>query len=275
MATQEWDKLLRAALVAFILFACSAAGWLIYDGLRFQSAYEQKAEAKAKGYADRANIATERRCVPLAAAQEFDCRRQENQTARQGAHDEYDLQSQLVTSVWTRQMGIAAIIGMAVGVLGVGLIFVTYSATRKTLAAFIAVERAALVPSVAGGNTDGDRIKIGMVISNVGRSSAHIYHVRFTALENAYPEGKFKGYRRISQVIKPDQTLEFPEAVSIPSNLQKPFVGGYVEYQSRFGTHKSYFNALLTRKDREELAYGGHEFSAESAKPEQDWPEDT
>jgi len=129
MLRGSWVKFAALGLIALISFG--SAFWLISDANSLQSLYEQQAKAKADAYADRSYIAVENRCRPLAPLAEYECIREENQTARQGQHDEYDLQAQLVTSVWTRYMGVAAMIGMGVGILGVGLVYFTFQATRE------------------------------------------------------------------------------------------------------------------------------------------------
>jgi hypothetical protein len=80
-------KIVTTVIGVLCLFGVAAAVWLIYDGSNAQAAYEQKAEAKAKGYADRASIARERRCAALTQPKKFECEQEENKTAREGAHN--------------------------------------------------------------------------------------------------------------------------------------------------------------------------------------------
>lgn len=118
-------------LIALAAIAGGGGLWIYSDANRLQSAYEHQAKEKAQRYADRADIAVKRHCGPLLAQAARDCRREEYAAARQGQHDEYDLQAQLVTSVWTKAMGLAALVGMVVGIFGVGLIYVTFRETRR------------------------------------------------------------------------------------------------------------------------------------------------
>jgi hypothetical protein len=135
MLMSRRSTIYAAGLTLLAAGAAVSAGWLIFEANQLQRAYEQQAQAQAQGYRYRAHINTERRCIPMAPEAERECIREEAETARKGQHDEYDLQAQLVTSVWTRYMGIAAIIGMAVGIFGIGLIFVTFRATRRAAVA--------------------------------------------------------------------------------------------------------------------------------------------
>lgn len=125
------SKAVKPALVGLILLAFGLGGWLISDGFKLERVHQQQTYARANDYAARAKVAVERRCRPLPASEELRCIREENKVAREGVYNENELKTQLVTSVWTRQMGIAAIIAMAFGIFGVGLVFVTFHATRE------------------------------------------------------------------------------------------------------------------------------------------------
>jgi len=280
MADVRWGKSVAGALAALVLFAFSAAGWLVYDGARLQTAYEQKAESKAQGYAARRSEAIESRCVPLPAAAEAKCISEEAQTARQGAHDEYDLQSQLVTSAWTRQMGIAAIIGMAFGVLGVALVFFTFQQTRRaaesakeTLKAFVAVERPRLVLGIGACWQDGDTTYFKMNAENVGKTSAHVLAAHYNILEDRYPDRPFRLIDEIDRAVHPGKPVKIWTIGSDLKAHKMPYVGGYIEYRSAFGdTHKSYFCVLLSNNPVDAYGHGGSK--AESQK-DKGWPEDT
>jgi hypothetical protein len=124
-------KVYAAVLAIAVLAAAATSGWLIYSANQLELEHQQNAKARADNYTNRASVAEQRTCAHLAAKAKLDCIKEERQTARQGRHDEYDLQAQFVMSVWTRYMGVAAIIGMAVGIFGLGLVFVTFHETRK------------------------------------------------------------------------------------------------------------------------------------------------
>lgn len=118
-------------LIVCILIA-SGAAWLLLDNAStLQRGYEQSAKNGADDYAKRRDVIIEDRCLPMAAKEKAACINEENQTARQGKADEYDLEAQRITATWTAHMGVAAIIGMAASLIGVGLIFVTFQATRR------------------------------------------------------------------------------------------------------------------------------------------------
>ncbi|HWT12311.1 MAG TPA: hypothetical protein VN231_06130 [Allosphingosinicella sp.] len=105
--------------------------WLWNDATQSQRVYEQQATQKAENYREAARIRADSRCKALPREGIRECVQQAYDPARQGQHDEYDLQAQLVISAWTRAMGIAAIVGMTVGFLGVGLVFFTFNEARE------------------------------------------------------------------------------------------------------------------------------------------------
>lgn len=112
---------LFAGLVGLALF-----GW----AQRLDTSYQNAAHEKARDYQNAAQIISQARCSKLPSAAIRACVFEAYVSAEQNAHDEYDLQAQLVSAAWTKAMGVAAIIGMAVGILGVGLIYSTFEETR-------------------------------------------------------------------------------------------------------------------------------------------------
>lgn len=129
MPRGDWISNLAVGLAAI---AAGLTAYFLYDhASELQGVYEHQAVQKTQYYKDAARIRANRRCVPLPRPEIRQCVHEEYNAARQREHDEYDLQAQLVTSAWTRAMGIAAIIGMSVGILGVGLVFFTFRETRN------------------------------------------------------------------------------------------------------------------------------------------------
>ena len=68
----------------------------------------------------------------LSPAAKHDCIHEAADTAREGQHDERDLEAQLVTSVWTHYMGLAAIGGTAFGIIGIFLVLATFRETKRS-----------------------------------------------------------------------------------------------------------------------------------------------
>ena len=184
MGQSELGNSVKPVLIALILLAFGLGCWIFFDGVRLERIYQQETHERADNYAARARVAVEASCRPLPAVEELDCIRKENKTAREGAYNENDLKAQLVTSVWTKQMGIAAIVAMAFGVLGVGLVFVTFHSTREANAisreAMMAENRAwiEIVPTFQFGDLkylETERvfqIKTVFTVKNIGETVA-------------------------------------------------------------------------------------------------------
>ena len=152
-----------------------------------QARIEAQAEYKAKQHRDGASIRAQAHCSRVAPAEIADCVYEEHGAARDAERNEYDLQAQLVTSVWTQAMGMAALIGMAVGILGIGLIYKTFEETRRTAkTAEDSLEHARTVTELEmrpwidcsirpfNMRKEGDGLSIGVaiVLSNTGKSPA-------------------------------------------------------------------------------------------------------
>ncbi len=123
------------AIVAFGLAASLAIGGaivLVGKADQAQSLIEQKAREKTDAYAQRARITIQRYCPRLTSLKQDECVQQAAETARKGEHDERDLEAQLVTSVWTHYMGLAAIGGTAFGIIGVLLILGTFRENKRS-----------------------------------------------------------------------------------------------------------------------------------------------
>jgi hypothetical protein len=127
----RWGKFFAFGLAAVALAAVVGALLLITSTHRNHVSIAQQAEARANAYTDQARIAVEGGCRRLSVEGRPDCINQAYEAAREGQRKEYDLEAQLVTSAWTRAMGIAAIYGTAFGVIGVGLVWLTFWEARS------------------------------------------------------------------------------------------------------------------------------------------------
>jgi hypothetical protein len=128
--------ILTSGLVFLGLAVIGATGWLIKDGIQLEQSYRETAAYKAERYTNRASEIVEKRCVRLSSEAKRNCVEEIEQATRENEREERDLEAQLITAAWTAFMGAAALIGMAVSVIGVGLVFITFRETRKaTIAA--------------------------------------------------------------------------------------------------------------------------------------------
>ena len=132
MPRGNWRRLYPAIIASAILTAGGSGYWLLSDAVHQQSVGEEKAASYAYEHGNSAEEQAEPNCssvTPLSA--ELECYREARQRARPAIRDEYDLEAQRTMAAWTRAMGIAAVVGMVVGIIGVSLIWTTFRETRR------------------------------------------------------------------------------------------------------------------------------------------------
>ena len=245
--------LLTALGLAFcVLLAAGGAFRLYSSASTSQASYERTAEDRAHDYSQRRDVIIEDRCLPLAGSKQADCINEEREAARQGYRDEYDLEAQRITAVWTAHMGIAAIIGMAASLIGVGLVWTTFRETRKaaniserTYKAFIAMERPRLV--VKFGEVKryaGGRIGFDLSVTNIGKSSC-VVTKGLWASRKTNEFGEVKGYLGNPLHILVD-VADTERVARIYANAntvdETPYFGGMVVYQSAMAEmHRTHF----------------------------------
>lgn len=123
-----------------------------------------------------------------------------NGTESQAYYDREDLKAQREMATWTRRMGQAAILGVMLSVVGIWLIWRTWDATReaaensrKTLAAYIAKERAILkIGQVFHRHIAEFSVPdcLNATLKNIGPSPAQIETVHWQILDGPlWPKG--------------------------------------------------------------------------------------
>lgn len=244
-----------------------------------QRFYEHQTEQNAKSYRDTARIHAERACAAVARPKAFECVHEQYHAAWERERNQYDLQAQLVTSAWTRAMGLAAIIGMIVGIIGVGLVYATFNETRRTADeakrsadSFINAERARMMPKARTvlADPNGAQLLLYLRVMNYGNSIGVIEEVAWAPLpDNRYPgEGFVTASRSDDRIVKAEDAVEFTKLNII---LGTKYVGGYVRYRTRFNdTNYAYFLIQLMAKE-------GQAIRVKNRKPSQSqgWPKDT
>ncbi|MGB5724020.1 MAG: hypothetical protein WBM39_06365, partial [Parasphingorhabdus sp.] len=147
----------RAALISSIIgiTIISSAALYLADLNTVQRSYKESAIQNADKYADDAEATIKSGCIePSTLKSNPNCIREAEHTSRQNQRDEYDLYSQRSTALWNEVMGKAAVLGIAIGLISVWLIFVTFKATRvgaesaiNTYSTYLKVEAAKLIVS--------------------------------------------------------------------------------------------------------------------------------
>lgn len=282
MSGGGWGK--YAAIGIAILLALGVAVLIYRDTTSLERFYQHQAEQNAQAYRDTAGIHAQRRCAVIARAEVATCIQEEYHAAREREREEYDLQAQLVTSAWTRGMGLAAIIGMFVGIVGVGLIYVTFQETRRaanaaqqTHDAFIAVERAKLVFNVPAVVFDrvGFGLRIYLRVDNMGKSAALVAGVRWWHAKTAnYSPRQIKRTDVSKMVSAGADAYEVAMITSAVNWMEEPYVTGWVVYDSAFSKgHRSHF--CFAVRGAGQLDKFGHSDNRAEAERHPSIPEDT
>lgn len=261
------------ALGVAVLLAIVASALIYDDASNLQRLYEHQAEQNAQIYRDTAREHAQRACVGLSGSKLFECDHEQRHAARERERQEYDLQAQLVTSVWTRAMGLAALIAMGVGILGVGLVYTTFNATREanviarqeaernareaersaleTAAArrhIIQTERAVL--SIEGTHIvfaeEWKWIELSLDVRNSGKSNAWNLQI-FTAAQQSreFPK-KFTSSTASTQII-PGGDKATTDRIRLRAPRKFPtYIFGYLHYTTAHETNfKSFFCVRL------------------------------
>lgn len=122
----------KVGLGLALVLAIIAGVGLYLSASTQQAEYQVEAENQARDHASIARIEANYPCSRPHVADPQGCVDEAEKRARPQQRDEYDLEAQRTMAVWTRAMGVAAIIGMGVGIFGLGLIFVTFRETRRS-----------------------------------------------------------------------------------------------------------------------------------------------
>jgi len=282
MLRGNWRFVLTIGLAA--LFAAAAGILIATDASRLQGFYEHQADQYAQAYRDTTDIHAESACTNVVAAERYKCVHEQYHDARERERQEYDLQAQLVTSAWTRAMGLAAIVAMVVGIVGVGLVYTTFHETRRTADearrqadAFISAERGWLSVEFRGSGkqrTDAP-ITLRANVKLTGRSGIEVTEFVWIGLPKATYPGPDAGFER-AELSRRIEFGEVDHALKVHEITLEPgtkFVGGWVAYRTKFpGERRSYFIGKIvvgsTYAD-DDVAYRVR------LRKDGGWPEDT
>jgi hypothetical protein len=131
MGAAKLSNVSRILLSLAAFAALSSAAWFIFKGNNLERGYEIEASKASDQAADRARVEMKRDCGSLAAPRKDKCESQIGNAYRSYRKETRDLEAQRTTALWTAYMGAAALLGMAVSIVGVGLVFITFRATRE------------------------------------------------------------------------------------------------------------------------------------------------
>ena len=246
--------------LAFVAFA------LIY-GLSQQFHYQQVAHNNATEYARHTTYQEKQACRGIAAVQLPQCRadaKSEYSQKRADNRREYDdLVAQQTSALWTGIMGIAALTGMVLSVIGVLLVYTTFKETKaanviarqaaydaaadakKSRDALIASDRAIMfitqafqdIPVEPGGL----RTTVYLRFENRGKSTAYGFQIKL----NVGMEPVWKATTRFTHNV--DQICAAGGTILCSFNIRTPkkfpaYLIGFVTYSTMGDVHfRSYF----------------------------------
>lgn len=163
-----WRSIIKVAGLSLLLFA----GYALFSALSWHStSLENEAAQRTNIHAQNAENRIERVCLsPIA---EPDCVEDARQAQRENEREEQDLAAQKVTAWWTKVMGMAALIGMALSAVGVWLVKTTFDETRKANFLSKAQQRGRIELNFHGGvGSDTGNLVIAIEGRNIGHSTA-------------------------------------------------------------------------------------------------------
>lgn len=160
------------------------------------------------------------------------------QAARdQSYYSREDLKAQREMAKWTRYMGMAAIVGVVLSMVGVGLVYTTFAETRKANViakmaaeaaqkdarasrdALVLAERAIVtIEAVRFGEIDLESRSwpVTMIVGNEGRSNAHKFRLDYLLSSEPVFRWKFTEFRNIPALGRPGKP------VSLQFDIRRP-----------------------------------------------------
>jgi hypothetical protein len=232
--------------VAGLAFVASALFLLVRDLSTVDSAYSHAATDAAVKYQRDAHAYIKERCFAPPGLGEIDCASKADEAAREGQRKEQDLAAQNITAWWTKVMGIAALIGMALSAIGVWLVKTTFDETRKANDLAKLHQRARVQVNLEVGDLKQGFLILALRGENIGGSVALDASVQFSMSEcpmnpfTPLPDASFE------HTVRPGDKAAF-SVMTAPVQFPQPFyVGGRASYRDIFGdTHETWFCFLI------------------------------
>ena len=163
--------------LAGLAIVASALWALVSDLSSVDSAYRHSASDASVEYQRNAQAYIKETCFTPAGLGKPDCAPQAREAAREGQRKEQDLAAQNITAWWTKVMGIAALMGMALSAVGVWLVKTTFDETREANSiardaqrAWITIESDPILVRPSG--PDGLYVRVNFTAKNVGGTAA-------------------------------------------------------------------------------------------------------
>lgn len=237
------------------LTGLSVAGFLVVSSLLSQSVLlEQEATDRSKIYRQDAKNRVIGVC-PTAISKP-DCIKETNQSARENEREEQDLAAQKVTAWWTKVMGIAALIGMALSAVGVWLVKTTFDETRKSNEITKATQRAWLKAeikplSIAPTDTEEIEIWLEIIIKNEGQMAAQRISAAIRAMPQSFENRRPAELRKVRSIA--DVTNALPPNGVETLRAKARFPASEVAWLSQFKQYRAIITLVIAYSDGETI----------------------
>ena len=271
-----------AWLVGGSLILLAIAGLTI--GLSQQGRYQQIANDQTDKYARYADEKAGQACQIVTGIEQSRCLSDAKRTAEQETSDkqrEYDdLVAQQTSALWTAIMGVAAITGMILSVIGVWLVYATFRETRRTAneamrtadlaegshRSFLEGERGHIKFSYADCDERGGHIKIYLHLRNNGKSHVEVTGLAIDAFDGeVWPESEIALMQGFQVKIASDTDAQVTHDMCIPINLPCLIVG-YIEYKTLLLYDRRTYFAMTINRGKPNIL-GGSVYNLSTVEP--------
>lgn len=251
MLKRNWRAILTIVGITALTFA--AIG--LFSALTWHStALENEATNRSNIHRQYAHDRIEWVCPTLISPP--DCIAEANQATRENEREEQDLAAQKITAWWTKVMGIAALIGMALSAVGVWLVKTTFDETRKSNEITKAAQRAWIAAQIKPLNiapTDTDEIEIWLeiIIKNEGQMAAKGISAAIRAMPQSFENHRPAELRKVRSIA--DVTNALPPNGTETLQAKAKFPIREVSWLSQFKKYRAIITLVIAYSDGETI----------------------
>jgi hypothetical protein len=259
--------------------------WVFYQAGVSSGRHEERAQIEREHYAAEAAQQLSDVCGKLVGAAATKCAYDVAKSERESRRSESDLNAQWEAADWVFWAGIIGAAQLIATATGLFFIKRTLDANWKavdaaqaTTRAYIAIERARLIPGPARAYGHSGDVVVDLSAENIGKSSAHVIAIEFWPVKtNSWPPPHLlhaPHFRAIA--VRGEGSAEIGKVQASMNGKDYPYVVGRVLYGSAFSAdHYAHF-CIEVKKVGDASDYGDPErWDAASFFKGRDWPKDT
>lgn len=133
MSDSDWVRKSfdQVGIIAGIFFCAVVLVLLLSWGIQLQTKSERDSEDRRSDYAASTYTPAKKSCSGKVTPDKYDCLSKAEEAKKENERKERDLIAQETTAGWTFIMSAAALSGVILSVVGIGLVWVTFHETRK------------------------------------------------------------------------------------------------------------------------------------------------